>query len=513
MRTSRRHVVVAAATVAALVLAAPAAAYLCHKDPPGTRVLFVHGSITSYDARGARVELTYRTQRGCRTVVWDAERAAAARTARSSCAARRRLAFAPTRLQVEVTPNAAPLLIVRDPSGMGHRWALPARPRAVAASGDLAVFSALGGGGLYAVRLSDGKSGLIGPNRPTDVPRLTPAGVFFQDDEFKRDRASGVTRLKFVPTAGIASIIDRAQSPLETNGRITALAMDGPRVALAVTDPQRRCDRVLYWNVAWRPVQRISAPNGPTCASPQQTAISRVAIAGFRAAWLRPAGGAQAVVAGSPKCQEWIIRRLQRGSGHDEVVGLAGDREILAFAVTRHERELRGTSEVALVSGRFRAVDLIARREIPTQLVADRGRIAVLWDDGTVQLLGQRGRILRQFAIGRAVAIALAGDKLVAVRDGKLDVYSVSSRSRVAQWPVPSDVRGVDLQYGLAVLHTPRRVLGVRVDSGQTSLIARSPRTIVNVQVEAAGLAYAYNVRSHGIVRFIPIDALQAAAG
>ena len=131
--------------------------------------------------------------------------------------------------------------------------------------GDFAVFSARGGGGLYALRLSDGQVGLLGPNRRLDAPQLVDDGVFYQDDEFKRDARQGIVRLKFIPTQGISSIIDRAQRPLITSGHIESLAMDGPRVALAVADRAHACDRVLYWNVAWRPVQRISAPNGPTC--------------------------------------------------------------------------------------------------------------------------------------------------------------------------------------------------------------------------------------------------------
>ena len=70
-------------------------------------------------------------------------------------------------------------------------------------------------------------------------------GVFYQDDEFKQDRARGMVRLKFVPTRGISSIIDRAQRPLVTRGRIRSLSMDGPRVALAVADPKQACDRMI----------------------------------------------------------------------------------------------------------------------------------------------------------------------------------------------------------------------------------------------------------------------------
>jgi hypothetical protein len=93
--------------------------------------------------------------------------------------------------------------------------------------------------------------------------------------------------LEFVPRAAIAKIIARTAKPLVTGGPIRSISMDGPRVALAVGDTRGRCDRVLYWNVAWWPVQRISSPSGVTCMiRPQGMEIPRVAIGGFRSEWV-----------------------------------------------------------------------------------------------------------------------------------------------------------------------------------------------------------------------------------
>jgi hypothetical protein len=375
------------------------------------------------------------------------------------------------------------------------------------------VFSAAGGGGLYAVRLTDGKVGLIGPNRARDLPQLGKAGVFYQDDEFKQDRSRGIVRLKFVPTDGISAIIDRAQRPLITHGRIASLAMDGPRVGLAVTDPNRACDRVLYWNIAWRPVQRISAPDGPTCVLRHQTAITRVAIGGFRAAWLRASGSEQAIVAGSPLCQEWVIRRLHSGPGGDTVSAVAGDGRTLAFAVARHERELRGTSEVGVISGRFRAVDITSRRGVPQRLAVDGGRVAVLWDDGIVEVRGVRGHLVGSLEIGHARALALSGDLLLAARDGRLDAYSVSRPQLVATWAVPTSAADVDLHYRVAIFHSERVVYALDLDSGRRAVLGRAPSAIIGAQIEGAGLAYAYNLGARGVARFVPIAALERALG
>ena len=515
MKTSRRHVVIAAAAVVGLTLIGPALGYLCHKDPPGTRVLFVHGRLAAYSAEGTRVTVALATAHGCRTFVWNAKLGTVQRL-RATCSQLQRPARSLAGRQVRVeraAPGAPPMLSVQEQGDVVHRWPLPARPRTLDMYGDLGVFSAVGGGGLYAIRLSDGNVGLIGPNRPQDVPQLGGAGVFYQDDEFKQDRSRKLVRLKYVPTAGISTIIDRAQRPLITHGRIASVAMDGPRVGLAVADPDRACDRVLYWNVAWRPVQRISAPDGPTCVLRRRTAITRVAIGGFRAVWLRSSGAEQAIVAGSPRCQEWVIRRLQSGRGGDAVSALAGDASTLAFAITRHERELRGTSEIGVVSGRFRAVHVASRRAVPEQLAVDHGRIAVLWDDGLLEVRGLRGRLISAFEVGTARALALSGDVLLAAREEQLDVYSLTRSQRVASWPIPPAVAGVDLHYGVAILHSERVVYGLDLESGRRAVLGRAPTSIVGAQLEAAGLAYAYNLGSRGVARFVPIAAVERALG
>lgn len=511
IRTSRRHVVIAG-VAASLLLSAPAAAYVCHKDPPGTRVLFLHGRITQYSATGTTVTLALRSAKGCRTFVWSA-RFGTTHERRPNCGPSeptRQSAFQRSRVEGG-DASGPPVLDVWRQGRIVHRWPLPARPATLALNDRFAVFSARGGDGLYALRLSDGSAGLIGPNRFYDTPRLTQAGVFYQDDEFKKDRRQGIVRLKFVPVAGIEMIIDRAQRPLVTSGRILSLAMDGPRVAIAAADPSAVCDRVLYWNVAWRPVQRISASDGPTCVLRHHTAISRVAIGGFRAAWLRGAGSQQAIVAGSPKCQEWVIRRLAAGPGADSVTSVAGDRQTLAFAIERHEREIRGTAEVAVISGRFRPIDIASRRGSPEQLAVDGARVAVLWDDGTAELRSVRGRLLQTLHVGHADSIALAGSVLVVLRPSRLEALSLRTRTRAGRWTVRPDLHGVDVQYGVAVMHSAHVLYALDLKTGRSGVLAKTTGSIVGAQIEGPGVAYADNADGRGVARFIPIAAVERA--
>jgi hypothetical protein len=487
----RRHAVAAVVTLLALAPAAPALAYLCHKDPPGTRAIAFRGVVDSYEAHGMHALIHLRTPSGCRTAVWNAKNGASL-VRRDRCTARaaaRQLAAAPAQ-------DRAPRL---------RGWPLPVRARTVAWRGEFAVFSGVGSGGLYALRLRDGRFGVIGPNRSYDVPQLVRHGVFYQDDEFKREARRGIVRMKFVSNTGIASIIRRAQQPLTTRGRIAALSMDGPRVALAVANPNARCDRVLYWNVAWRPVQRISAPDGPTCAPRARTAISAVAVGGFRAVWLRSSGAEQALVAGSPLCQEWIVRRLSLGPGGDTVDALAADGSTLAFAITRHERESRGDSTVAVVSNRFRAVDIASGTGPPQTLAVDRSRIAIVRADGVAEIRDAHGALLDTLYLGRVDAVALRGDTLLAVKGTRLDQYLLSTGARVRSWHFGATVLGIDVHYGIAVATTAHKVFAINVQSGRRALLGHAPARIVGAQIEAPGVAFAYNRAVRGVARFIPL--------
>jgi hypothetical protein len=190
-----------------------------------------------------------------------------------------------------------------------------------------------------------------------------------------------------------------------------------------------------------------------------------------------------------------------------------GDGSVLAFAITRHERELRGSSEVAVISGRFRAVDIASRPAVVRQLATDGGRVAVLWDDGVVEVRGLRGRLLQRFELGAVRAIALSGDSLLALRDTGLDVYSLEKAQRVSSWVVPRDVRAIDMHYGIVVFGSGGAVYGLDLRSGRRAVLGRAAGAFVGAQIEAAGVSYAYNLGGRGVARFVPIAAVQQALG
>lgn len=271
----RRPIVLAVLVCAAAgLLAGSSLAYVCHPSVAGTRMLTLPGSVVSLHTSATRAGFVVKTRQGsCLRTVWTI----ATGRALSSPAA----CPVPLRKPSSTTPVA----------NLGVP--LPIRPQTVVESGGVAVISARGQG-VYAVRLSDGLFGFLGPDGGGFAPRFdAQGGVLFHDGESKLALRAGRTVVEHLTRAAVAATIARTARPLVTGGPIRSLSMDGPRVALAVGDTGGRCDRVLYWNVAWNPAQRVSAPSGPTClVRPQGVEIPSVAIGGFRAEWLVTQNGA-----------------------------------------------------------------------------------------------------------------------------------------------------------------------------------------------------------------------------
>ena len=288
-----------AAGVAFVALAGSALAYVCHPSGKGTLTKTVDGAVSGIVLRDQDAVFLAKAGNRCSRVVWSLT-SGSARSAPVGCsqvAGTRRPASAASpsavshgvRLTVEPGDvGRPPSLQVRGRNGALLRvLALPARPRTLAASGGLAVFSATRREGLFAVRLTDGFYTYLGPDGGSFRALLGPRGVLFHDGESRRALREGKTILKFVPRLAIMRSMAKTTAPLVVGGPIHSISMDGPRVALSVGDIRSVCDRVLYWNVAWRPVQRISAPSGTRRAAP---ATPEWGSGGSRSAASAPSG-------------------------------------------------------------------------------------------------------------------------------------------------------------------------------------------------------------------------------
>ncbi|MGZ4389570.1 MAG: hypothetical protein ACXVZL_09345, partial [Gaiellaceae bacterium] len=319
---------------------------------------------------------------------------------------------------------------------------------------------------------------------------------------------------RFVPRAAIEAGFMQTTAPVLTRGPIRALSFDGPRVALAVGDPRGVCGRILYWNVAWQPVQQISAPSGVTCLpGVGGIGISSVAIGGFRAEWVATAHGSARLIAGSPKCQEWVVRRLAQGPGGEQIVALAGDGATVAYAATTHEQGLRGMTSVGVVGGDWRARQITSGLGAPLALTAGQNRVAVLWPSGRLELRGGGGRLLASFHVGAARSLSLHGTTLAALRRGRLDLYDVGTGARTRSLRVPGSATTVDLQFGVAALAAGRSAVVVDTRSGRVAVVGSGPRRLVGVQIEGPGLAYAWTDARTGVARFVPWTGIDAALG
>jgi hypothetical protein len=500
--------------LAAGLLAGSSLAYVCHPSAAGTRMVTLRGSVVSLRTHGPSVAFVLKNAQGtCSRTVWSTATGAAV-SAPAICPAPARLssglsplAAGPMGQRVVVARGALDrpdVLKVYAGTTIVRSLPLPLRPSTLVSSHGIAVVSARGQG-VFAVRLSDGLFGFLGPDGGAFAPRLDARGVLFHDAESKLALRRGNTVVEHMTLAAVAKTIARTGMPLVTGGPIRSLSMDGPRVALAVGDTGGRCDRVLYWNVAWNPAQRVSAPSGPTClVRPQGVQIPAVAIGGFRAEWLVTQNGASRLIAGSPLCQEWVLGRFGTTGA---VSSLTGDGGTLAFAASVGDR-----TTVSIVNAKYRPVTIASGTGEPV-LAADGSRVAILWPSGRIEVRSHTGALVASFAGRPGTALALQRNELVTLGSGRVSVYDLHSSRLAHSWPVAATAKGLDLENGIAAFSAGGKATVLDTKTGRTAIVGRAPTALTGVQIEGPGLAYAWTSGSKGTARFITTRQVDLALG
>jgi hypothetical protein len=540
MKPHRARIYIGSGVMALALTSAAVAAHCrpCHPDPFGTRLLSVPGTVRGYVLARDSVRVDYAPSDACvASYVWRIPSAPLHTFAPRACSRAASSPLLPTPgvrkpltvvdgnhvLRVVAPGDAADRparLQVRDrlTNRLLRSWPLPAVPVSLSVAGDIAIFSAAGVGGLYAVRLSDGRAGFVGVNRSGDTPQIEPGGVVYADDIYRHSptHSRAFTLLKLVPIAGVRHAIDVAGTPIVTPGRVRALAMDGPRVALAVADERGVCDQIRFWNIPWNFTSRLTQKSGPTCTGRHAPGgITDVRIAGARAEWVTTYGGVSTVLAASIiRCQEWVLARPKAGAGGDQLAGLAGDGNVLSFAIAGHERELRGLASVTALrpESESRTQTVTAGRFLPRDLAADGGRTAVLRDDGVVEIDQLNGTVQNRVDVGSVRAIALRANRLVALGKRVLYVFDTKTGRLVHGWRTPAGVRPhVDVQFGVAVLTNGHIVYALDLASGHVAALAHTTQPLVGAEIEAPGVAYGYNSAAKGHARFIPFAKVEAA--
>jgi hypothetical protein len=559
----RSGLVASSAVGITLMAAGLAAADRCHATLAGTRSLTVRADVIGYRFAGDRIVVQWARSPACRGIAsWDYT-AVARTTARLACRtgsparvvssfARLGASDATRTVHVVAAPGSADTatrLDVLDRAGRRlASWPLPITPARVVVSSGYAILSNAARGELFAARLSDGRIAQIGVTRAGDRPAISPAGIVYEDDIDRPKYPSGRTErtLRFVPMGTVQREVARpfttvrrymsystpmyvsvrspatrtrrpaARRPMYrkadpprtfTSPTITAMAMDGERVALAVRDPRGRCDYVAFWNVAWHYVTRLTRAMGLTCPPTHATGgITAVAIAGSRAAWAVDYGGTTRVIAAViTDCQEWIVTRPTPKS--QRLAALAGDGGVLAYAVSPRRRSAR--PEVGIVSSTWGGESLPYTDGSPVGLSVDDGRVSALDANGSVVIETRTGQPIASFRVGPARAVALRGDDLAVLTNaGRIDVYNVGG-TRVRSWSAPLGATSIDVQYGIAVVAAGRDVYAVNLVNGRAARLLRAP-SAVRAEVEAPGAAIQYNVGRRGFVRFVPMSKLEA---
>lgn len=306
-----------------------------------------------------------------------------------------------------------------------------------------------------------------------------------------------------------------------TNGWIETIAMDGPRLAYAVKGGST-CTGVFAWNVLTGSAARVSARG--TCSADSTSTgggVTAIAVAGTRLAWIVNMGGntesADVLYTASvPKPREKLVANVLRTGDVDGTLaggwlgGLVGGGDRIAVdqfttnasgtitkaALRRLDGEL---TTIAAGSGTLRAESL------------DLHRIAVLRADQKVALYDtETGRLLRTVAPSSARAVALRQDYLlVLTRTRTIEIFNAKTGAPVRALRVAAGAAKLDAHSGIAAYAVGRTVHILRLADGKDTVLATAPRAITALQVEAPGIAYAYNTvrgtRDVGNLAFVPM--------
>jgi hypothetical protein len=554
--------------LAALSLSASAAAFVCHPDAAGTRTLVVPGHVSGYTLAGSQLALSYSSQGCARQLRWTPLRTSnSMMNATAACSSKqgaepasaasgvpaqapaslqtragsarallhghtlslyrggtlaRRVTLASTQPALALVADGGRLLVLRDatqtpdrparlevysPVGvLVHDWPLLARPSTLAASGGTALFSVSHGGGLFALRLADGRTTFLGPERPGDRPQIDASGVAFQSDMYKKLRRRGAVELKFLPQRTLRSDFARTFANVDLRWPITSVSMDGPRVAFALNAPAGTCDQVRYWNIPWHYLSRITMADDYTCSNGPGMTIHQVALAGITAEWVATGNGiAKVISSDSTACIERVIASPRSARG----TLLAGDRRLLGFSLPFASSS--SVVEMRVLAGDRHGFTLLARSPAAVvALSASQGKLAALGSDGRVRISDSMGRPLAVFTLAAPRAIGLRGSQLVALTGPRtLQVVNATSGKVEHSWTVPAGTRpSVDAYYGVAVFGDAKHVYALNLATGKLAVIASTPAPS-GVQIESPGAVYSYNLAGHGHLRFVPFSRIE----
>jgi hypothetical protein len=310
-----------------------------------------------------------------------------------------------------------------------------------------------------------------------------------------------------------------------TNGWIESIAMDGPRLAYDVSarlSPGLTCNKLFVWNVQTNAGALVSGKQ--TCAADSTSTgggVTKIAVAGTRVAWLVNQGGNTEsddylYTASLPNPKEKLLASAVRTGDVDGA--LAGDwiRYLVGggdrIAVNRWTTNAENTATKASLDRVGSKLTAIATGTVTLGAASlDLRRVAVLRADGKVALYStDTGNVLLTVTPASAKEVALRKDYVVVLTKTKtLEIYNARTGALVKTWPVTPGAARLDVHSGIAVYAVGRKVHLLRLSDGKAAVLATAPRAIEGLQIEAPGIAYAYNtvkgIKDVGNLAFVPL--------
>lgn len=314
-------------------------------------------------------------------------------------------------------------------------------------------------------------------------------------------------------------------------GWVTALAMDGPQVAYATDGSgSANCFKLFTWNVSSHAGTLVSGPRTGSCGSdePHGQRIVAVALAGKRIAWIRNiTGNTEAddylFTATLPAPVEKKLTSATRTGDTDGdalkgnwVKGLVGSGTVLAANLWTTDAAGSVTKARLSSIGATKTATIATGTATLAAASADTGRVAVAHADGTVGIYSATGPLLQTIKPTSTRLVSLRKDFLVVLTKSKtLEIYNSHTGAFIRKWSVPGGAGNLDVNSNIAIFSVWRKLYAVQLTTGKQVVIATQKRAIAAAEIEAPGIAYAYNtikgIKDIGNIAFVPLATVRAA--
>jgi hypothetical protein len=317
-----------------------------------------------------------------------------------------------------------------------------------------------------------------------------------------------------------------AKQRVKTTKRdIEAIGMDGPIVAYDL-HADSGCNELFTWNVNTNGGKLVSGKG--TCEADDSSTgagVVDVAVAGNQIAWIVNEGGNTEsddylYTSSLPKPKE---KGLFFGMGVGDadqgvfdgpfVGGVVGDGSVLAATTgTMKGGVVRSAAVRLIVAGRLRT--FLKRNRALNVVAAGAGRLAISQSDEAVMVYSAAGKLLGTYPGARDAALTA---KLLVTLDGtSLRAFDLATDAKLPARTVPASARDLDAEgdiavYGADCTRAPRcgrDVYALRLSTGKSVRLANVGE-LDGVEIEPAGVVYAFNTNKGGNIVVVPMAQIE----